>query len=103
VPELRAFEFEMSIEKLKGHKSPDVDQVPGESIKAEVEQFAMRSTSINLLILSGIRKKCLRSGRSRSFYLSVRRTIKQTVVIIEAYHFFNLRTKFYSYHYLNLF
>jgi hypothetical protein len=28
VPELSAFEVEMSIEKLKGHKSPGVEQVP---------------------------------------------------------------------------
>ena len=34
VPELSAFEFEMSIGKLKGHKSTEVDQVPEESIKA---------------------------------------------------------------------
>jgi hypothetical protein len=35
VPELSASEFEISIEQLKGHKSPDVDQVPAESIKAK--------------------------------------------------------------------
>jgi hypothetical protein len=34
VPEPSAFEFETSIEKLKGHKSPGVAQVPAESIKA---------------------------------------------------------------------
>jgi hypothetical protein len=34
VPEPCAFEFEISIEKLKGHKSPGVAQVPVESIKA---------------------------------------------------------------------
>jgi len=54
----------MSIEKLKGHKSPGVDQVPAESIKAGVEEFAMRS--INVLILFGKRRNCLRGGRSRS-------------------------------------
>jgi len=64
VPEPFVFDFEMSIEKLKGHKSPGVDQVPAESIKAGVEEFAMRS--INVLILFGIRRNCLRGGRSRS-------------------------------------
>jgi hypothetical protein len=34
VPEPRAFEFEMVIEKLKRHKSPGSDQIPAELIKA---------------------------------------------------------------------
>ena len=44
--------------------------------QAGVEKFAIRST--NLLFLSGKRRNCLRSGRSRSLYLYIRRTIKQT-------------------------
>jgi predicted site-specific integrase-resolvase len=35
VPELSAFEVEMAIEKLKRHKSPGIDQIPAELIKAE--------------------------------------------------------------------
>jgi hypothetical protein len=38
---------------------------------------------INLLILFGIGRNCLRSGGSLSEYLSIRRGIKQTVVMIE--------------------
>ena len=34
VPEPRAFEVEMSIEELKSNKSPDIDQIPAELIKA---------------------------------------------------------------------
>jgi hypothetical protein len=34
VPEPSAFEFEMAIEKLKRHKSPGIDQIPAELIKA---------------------------------------------------------------------
>jgi hypothetical protein len=34
VPELSAFEFEMAVEKLRRHKSPGVDQIPTEVIKA---------------------------------------------------------------------
>ena len=34
VPELSAFEFELAIEKLKSHKSPGIDQIPAELIKA---------------------------------------------------------------------
>ena len=34
MPELSAFEFEMAVEKLRRHKSPGVDQIPTELIKA---------------------------------------------------------------------
>jgi regulator of sirC expression with transglutaminase-like and TPR domain len=34
VTEPSAFEFEMAVEKLKGHKSPGSDQFPAELIKA---------------------------------------------------------------------
>ena len=91
VPEPSAFEVELAIEKLKSRKSPGIDQIPVELIKAEVEQFPMRS--INLLFLSGIRS-CLKSGRNRSLYLSIRRVIQQIIVIVEAYHFCQLRTNF---------
>ena len=48
-------------------------------LRQGVEQFTV--ISINLLFLSGIRRNCLRSGRSRPLYLFIRRTIKRTVVI----------------------
>jgi hypothetical protein len=35
VPEPSALELELAIEKLKGHKSPGIDQIPAELIKAE--------------------------------------------------------------------
>ena len=62
-------------------------------LKQGVEQFVVRF--INLLFLFGIRRNCLRSERSQSYYLSIRRTIKQIVVVKGAYHFRKLRTKFY--------
>ena len=34
VPESSSFEFEMTIEKLKRHKSPGIDQTPAELIQA---------------------------------------------------------------------
>ena len=46
-----AFEFEIATEKLIRHKSPGIDQIPEELIKAGVEQLALRSK--NLLILFG--------------------------------------------------
>ena len=91
VPEPSAFEDDLAIEKLKSHKSPGVDQIPAE-LRKGVEQFAIRS--INLLFLFEIKRNCLRSGRSRSLYLSIRRGIKQTVITIGAYHFCQLHTKF---------
>jgi len=36
VPEPSASEFELAIEKLKSHKSPGIDQIPTEIIKAGV-------------------------------------------------------------------
>jgi len=83
VLELSAFEFEMAIEKLKRRRSPGIEQIPTELITAGCRTILR---SINLLILSGIRRNCLRSGRSRSLYLFIRKVIKQTVVSVEAYH-----------------
>jgi len=34
MPEPSAFELELAIEKLKSHKSPGIDQIPAEMIKA---------------------------------------------------------------------
>ena len=87
------FEIELAIEKLKCHKSPGIDKIPPELIMAGVEKFAMRF--MNLLFPFGIRRNFLRSGRNRSLYLSIRRVIKQILVIIGAYHFYQPRTKFY--------
>jgi len=74
VPEPSAFEVELAIEKLKSNKSPGIDQIPAE-LRQGAEQFAMRS--INLLFLFGIRRNCLRNGRSQSLYPSVRRAINK--------------------------
>jgi len=94
VPAPSAIEIEMAIEKLKRHTSPGIDQIPAELIiKQGIGHFTLRS--MNLFIQFQIRRNCLRSGRIQSLYLVIRRVIKQTVVIIEAYHFCQLHTKFY--------
>jgi hypothetical protein len=59
----------MATEKLR-HKSRGTDQTPAELIKEDKEQFVLRN--INLLILCGIRRNCLRNGSSQSLYLSIR-------------------------------
>ena len=92
VPELSAFDVERAIIHLTRHKSPGIDQIPAELIKAGVEQLAVRS--FHLFILFCVRRNCLSSG-SRSLYLSIKRVIKQIVVIIKACHFCQLRTEFY--------
>jgi len=66
MPEQSALEVEMAIEKSDRHKSPGTGQIPGELVKAACTIFALRST--NLPILFGIRRNCLRSGRSQSLY-----------------------------------
>ena len=66
VPEPSAFEVELVIEKLKSHKSPGMVLIKYQQncLKQGVRQFAVRF--INLLFLFGIRRCCLKNGRSRS-------------------------------------
>ena len=91
VPEPSAFEVELVIDKLKSHRSPGTDQIPAELIK-ELWR-TIRYQIHKLIFLYGIKRNGLRSGRSRSLYLSIRRGIKQIVISIGAYHFCQLRTK----------
>ena len=83
VPVPNALEFELAIEKLKSHTSPGFDQIPAELIKAG---FRTIRCKIRKLIIS---------FWSRSLYLSIRRAIKE-IVIIGAYHFCQLRTNFFQ-------
>ena len=59
MPEMSAPEVEIAIEKLKRYKSPGIDEVLVDLIKAGGEQFSPRS--IDLLILLRIRRNCHRS------------------------------------------
>jgi hypothetical protein len=56
------FEVESAIAKLKDYKSPGSDQILAELIKQEAKHYYVRS--INSLILFGIRKTCLITGRT---------------------------------------
>jgi len=58
--------------------APGMDQIPAEQIKAGVENFAWRFIHVLLLLE---RRHCLKSGRSWSLYLFIRRGIKQIVII----------------------
>ena len=93
VPEPSVSDIQMAIENLKRHKSPGTDQIPAELIKAGGRTIHPGSTDV--LILSEMSRNFWRSETSQSLYLSIRRVIKQTVVLIEAYYFYQLCTKFY--------
>ena len=41
VPEPSASEVKLAIDKLKSHKSPDIDQIPAELIKAGVRTICL--------------------------------------------------------------
>ena len=92
VHEPSAFEVELTIENLTSHESRDVKQIPAEMIKTGCRTIPYEIHKH--LFLFGIRRNCLSRGRSLSLYLSTR-AIKQIVVITEAYHFRQLRTKCY--------
>ena len=78
--------------KAKKHKSPGIDQITAELFKAW--RRTIRS-EVRKLIRFKIRKNWLRSGRIGSLYLSIRRAIKETVVVIGEYHVCQLHTKCY--------
>jgi hypothetical protein len=64
------------------------------SSQQEANCYCPRST--NSLILFGIRKNCVISGRSLLLYQFTKRVIKLTVIIIVGYHCYLLNTKFYQ-------
>jgi hypothetical protein len=93
VPGTSRLEVEIAITKFKKHKSSDSDQIPAELIQGggEILLFAIHK----LLILFGITKNCLISGRSLLLYQFAKRVTMPTVIIIVGYHCFQLHTQFY--------
>ena len=73
--------------------SAGIDQIQAELTEAGGK--TIRCEIHKLIIVFGIRRNCQRSGRNRSSYLSIGRAMKETVIIIVAYHFYQLRTQFY--------
>jgi hypothetical protein len=95
VPVPSAFEVEMAIEKLKRHRSPGIDQIPEELIKMrKVVEFCYEIHRLNNAICYN--GELPEQWRTTFLYLFIRRVIKQTVVIIEAYTFHELHTQFYQ-------
>ena len=70
--ELSAYQVEMVIEKQKRQKSRGIDQIPVHLIEAG--DMTIRS-EIHFDIFR-IRRNCMRSGRSRSLCLFIRRAVK---------------------------
>ena len=92
VAEPIAVEVEMAIEKLKRRKSPHIDQIPAQLIKTGGRTVCCE---IHKLINAIWNEEELPEDW-QSLYLSIGRVIKRlTVVIIGAYHFHQLCTKFY--------
>jgi hypothetical protein len=85
-------EVEIAIAKLKKYESPDSDQILAELIQAGGEILL---SAIHKLIVFGIRKNCLISGRRLLLYLLTKRVTKLTVIIIIGCHCYQLHTKFY--------
>jgi len=93
VPKPSAFRVELDIKKLKRHKSPGIDQIPSKLIKAG---GSTTRYEIHKLIISIWYKEELSEEWKESIVLSlILRVIKQTVVMIEAYHIFQLHTTCY--------
>ena len=86
VPEPSATDVELAINKLKSHKMPGIDQILAELIKAGGRTICLE---FHKLITSIWKQEELPED------LFIRREIKQTVIIIEAYHFCQPLTKFY--------
>jgi len=72
VSEPSDFEIALAIENIKSHKSPVIDQIPAELFKAGSRTIRSEIQKFIIFIWN-----CLRSGRSRSLYLSTGRAIKQ--------------------------
>jgi mannosyltransferase OCH1-like enzyme len=79
VPEPSATEVQMATEKLNRHKSPTLDQIPAELIKA-----GSRTThsEIHKIIISTWNKEELPEEWKQSLYLFIRKVIKQIVNFI---------------------
>ena len=84
--------MELAIEKLKSHKSPTIDQIPAELSKAGGKTIRCE---IHILIISIWNKEELPEEWKESITVPVyKKGNKTIVVIIGAYHFCQLRTKF---------
>jgi len=91
-PEPNALEVEVAIEKLKSHKSPGIDRIPAERIKAGGRTIRR---AIHELIIAIWNKEELPEEWNESVIVPIhKKGDKQSVITIGAYHFCQLHTKF---------
>ena len=84
---------ELAIEELKIHGSLGSDQISSELIKARCRTNPMRYETYYFYFN---KEELPDEWKSRSLFLSIRREIKETVVIIGAYQFSLLYTKYFQ-------
>ena len=93
VPEPSASDFELAIDKLKSHKSPGIDQIPADVIKAGGRTIFLE---IHKLITFIRKKDKLPEEWKESIILHIhKKRYKLFVIIIEAYHICQPFTKDY--------
>ena len=82
VPEPSAFEFELAIGRLKNHKSPGIDQIPAELVKAGCRTIRC---AIHKLIISIWNKEELPEEWKGSIIVPIhKKGIKQIVITVGA-------------------
>jgi hypothetical protein len=93
VPAPSAYGNETAIEKLKRHKSPGIDRISANMIKAGGRTIRYE---IHKLIIAIWTKGELPEEWEESIIVPIyTKGVKHIGVIIEAYHFCQLRTEFY--------
>ena len=75
------------------YKLPCIDHIPKELTNAGGRTIHYEIHKLQNSVWN--KEELLEGGRSLSLYLSIRRVVKEIVVIIEAYHSCELRTEFY--------
>jgi hypothetical protein len=93
VPYPSSFKVEITIAKLKKYKSSGSDKILTELIEARGETLL---SELHKLILIGIRKNCLTSGKGICLFQFTKRAKKLTIVIILGCYCYQLHTKFYQ-------
>jgi len=90
MPEPSAFKFGVAVEKLRRQKSPGINQISTEFIKAGESSIRFETQKLINSIWS---KKELPVEWKESIIF--KRMLKQIAVILESYHFCQLHEKFY--------
>jgi hypothetical protein len=94
VPKPDAFEVEVAIVKPERHKSPGIDQIPAELIKAGSKRI--RSKVHKFINFISNKEELPEEWKELIFVPFYKKGVKQNVAVIGAYHFRQLHTTFYS-------